>query len=115
MPLQSIEELILKTRDGKTAGRMKLWIDDEQVVIREADEEEEIVFDEELVLLIHEILDRHDVPISAQAIRKIINRDADYRLTDDDAVKNVLENVLLKAGVVGKDRGLSVQRYYLVS
>ena len=112
MAMLPVEELYLVTKDGKGAGKMNMWLDNE--VVSFIKEEKEIVFDEELAIEVNEILTRYMTPLSAHAIRKTINREAGYKKVTTDEVTNILENVFLRAGVVNKKRVGQIDRYYIL-
>lgn len=113
MTLKQLQEMFLVNRDGSGIGKMDIWLDDEQVAFL-AEDGKEMTFDEDLAIEIHEVLSRYMRPISGQAIRKTINREAGYKKTADDNVINILENMFLKAGVIAKKRVMSVDRYYVL-
>jgi len=69
---------------------------------------------EMLVREVYEIMKKYDVPISAPAIRKLIDNTAGYRKTTDGEVTYALENVLVPGRTAGKVMGLTQFKYYLI-
>jgi hypothetical protein len=69
---------------------------------------------EMLVKEVYAIMKKYDRPISAPAIRKMINNAGIYRKTTDGEVTYALENVLIPSKIADKMVGLTQFRYYLI-
>ena len=118
MTIKPIEELYLSTKEGKSAGRMKLWIDDDYVAFVDEETGEERVIDtssehdEDIVIEIAGILAQYSRPLTVGFIRKTINTRADYKKTDDIEVGDILK-MFLRDGIVKADTEMGMVQYYI--
>lgn len=118
MTIKPVEELYLSTKEGKSAGRMKLWIDDDYIAFVDEETGEERVIDitpehdENLVVEIAGILAQYSRPLTIGFIRKTINVRADYKKTSDIEVGDILKT-FLRDGIVKADTEMGMVQYYI--
>ena len=101
MTIKQVEDMYLSTKEGKSAGRMKLWIDDNYIKLVDEETGEEKVaeilqeYDEDLMIEIVGILAQYSRPLTVGFIRKTINTRSCYKKTTDIEIKDILTKLVL--------------------